>query len=176
MDDRGFLDVQLVVEVLGHDLSLVGVSVADSEGIRPRLLRLRIDRDGRIRREGADLRDHALLHDRADGDIESAVVRAADRDDLVDFDEPPGRVDGVLRASADIVRHEFQRTTENAARRVDLLDREERSVPFMGSPRRPFAGQRRQIADLDRLRGPGRSEKHPEQTRNDEHSHDLSHH
>jgi len=155
-DDRGLLDTQLVEEIFRHDLALIGVGEADAEGIRPCLSRRRVHRDGGIRGETADLGNLRLGNDGVRGNVEPTEVRAADGDHLVLLDKTPGRIDGILRTSADIVDNEFQGTSEHAACGVDLLDGENGAVPLVSAPRGGVTRQVGQIPDLDGVRGEGR--------------------
>jgi len=62
-----------------------------------------------------------------------------------------GRLDSVLLSSADVVIDQFERPSKNAARLVQLFDREQRAVAFMLASSGAVSGERRQIPDLDRI-------------------------
>lgn len=150
-DNGRAFDAELVDEVVGHDLSLVGVGVAETERVGAHCVCLRIDGDCGVGARGTYLRDFAAVHNGGYGDIEAAVVRPPDRNDFVFVNQTAGRLDSVLLSSADVVIDQFERPSKNAARLVQLFDREQRAVAFMLASSGAVSGERRQIPDLDRI-------------------------
>ncbi len=165
IQDRRVEFLDLICREIGDELSLIRIGEADAEGERADRSLL-VHCDQRVRGNGADLRHTETIDDRSRGDVDSASVRADDGQDLVLFDHPADRVDCVFGPGPEVVHHEFEILSENAALRVDLVDRKPRRLFLCLSVGGPVTGQRRKIAYFQGIRRKNGSTGNQKQHRN----------
>ena len=150
MNDRDILALVVIGEILAGDRALRVVASADAEDIVPALLRGVVGQ-GRVGRGRGDLQHPGLVIDRRGRYRRRRAVMPIDEHGPL-ADHVVRRRDRLFRIARVVGDFEGELLAENAALRVDVLDRHAGAARHLLADRRVRPGDRPDDRDLDVLR------------------------
>ena len=148
-EDSQFFCPTFLDQIIRYNHPLIGVRVADAKHVGPNFSRIGVHGHGQVRCGAGDDGNLSLVRNRGDSNLNTAVIAASHRRNLILVHEPSDRYDGFLGFSLDIVAYQLERTPKYAPFRVDVLDGQQSPIPFMLTPGRALSRQGGNVADLD---------------------------